>query len=43
MGWKPNYTDFEVLPLVVQANGQDPELFEIPADLTTSLEIIHPQ
>jgi nitric oxide synthase oxygenase domain/subunit len=43
MGWKPKYTEFDILPLVLQANGQDPELFEIPSDLTVSLDLTHPK
>ncbi len=43
LGWKPKYTDFDVLPLVLQANGQDPEWFEIPQELVLEVNIIHPK
>ena len=43
LGWKPKYTDFDVLPLVVQANGQDPEWFELPSELILDVDIIHPK
>ena len=43
LGWKPKYTDFDVLPLILQANGQDPEMFELPSDLINEVEIVHPQ
>ncbi|CAF0772283.1 unnamed protein product [Brachionus calyciflorus] len=42
LGWKPKYTDFDILPLVLQANGQDPELFEIPYELVLEVNIQHP-
>ncbi|XP_055513563.1 nitric oxide synthase 2b, inducible [Leucoraja erinacea] len=42
MGWTPRYGRFDVLPLVLQANGQDPELFEIPPEVTLEVEIEHP-
>lgn len=28
---------------MLQANGQDPEMFEIPAELAVSLDLTHPQ
>jgi nitric oxide synthase oxygenase domain/subunit len=43
LGWTPKYTDFDVLPLILQANGQDPEMFELPSDLIREVEIIHPK
>ena len=43
LGWKPKYTDYDVLPLVLQAYGQDPEWFELPADLVLEIKITHPK
>ncbi|CAI9615926.1 unnamed protein product [Staurois parvus] len=43
LGWKPRYERFEILPLVLQANGEDPELFEIPKDLICEVIIEHPR
>ena len=43
LGWKPKYTEFDILPLVVQANGQDPEMFELPDDLIHEVWITHPK
>nr|DBA34249.1 TPA: hypothetical protein GDO54_001828 [Pyxicephalus adspersus] len=43
LGWKPNYERFEILPLILQANGEDPELFEIPKDLISEVTIEHPR
>ena len=28
---------------VLQANGQDPELFEIPVDLINEVQFVHPK
>ncbi|XP_073523877.1 nitric oxide synthase, inducible [Phyllobates terribilis] len=43
LGWKPKYERFEILPLVLQANGEDPELFELPKDLVSEVVIEHPK
>ncbi|MCJ8740385.1 hypothetical protein PDJAM_G00058320 [Pangasius djambal] len=43
LGWTPKYGSFDVLPLILQANGEDPELFEIPPELILEVEIEHPQ
>lgn len=43
LGWKPKYVEFELLPLVLQANGQDPEWFELPPDLVMELPLVHPK
>nr|3EJ8_A Chain A, Nitric oxide synthase, inducible [Homo sapiens]3EJ8_B Chain B, Nitric oxide synthase, inducible [Homo sapiens]3EJ8_C Chain C, Nitric oxide synthase, inducible [Homo sapiens]3EJ8_D Chain D, Nitric oxide synthase, inducible [Homo sapiens] len=43
LGWKPKYGRFDVLPLVLQANGRDPELFEIPPDLVLEVAMEHPK
>ena len=40
MGWKPKYKEFEVLPLVIQANGQDPDFYEIPPELIYEINIV---
>uniref|UniRef100_W5KSD2 Nitric oxide synthase n=1 Tax=Astyanax mexicanus TaxID=7994 RepID=W5KSD2_ASTMX len=42
LGWKPKYGLFDVLPLVLQADGEDPELFEIPPELILEVEMEHP-
>uniref|UniRef100_A0A673HC33 Nitric oxide synthase n=1 Tax=Sinocyclocheilus rhinocerous TaxID=307959 RepID=A0A673HC33_9TELE len=42
-GWKAPKGRFDVLPLLLQANGNDPELFEIPDDLVLEVPIIHPK
>lgn len=43
LGWKAPKGRFDVLPLLLQANGNDPELFEIPEDLVLEVPIIHPK
>ncbi|XP_078067325.1 nitric oxide synthase 1-like [Mustelus asterias] len=42
LGWKPDRRRFTVLPLVLQVNGEDPELFEIPPELILEVPIQHP-
>uniref|UniRef100_A0A667ZH76 Nitric oxide synthase 1 n=1 Tax=Myripristis murdjan TaxID=586833 RepID=A0A667ZH76_9TELE len=42
-GWKAPKGRFDVLPLLLQANGNDPELFEIPEDLILEVPITHPK
>ncbi|XP_030075624.1 nitric oxide synthase 1 [Microcaecilia unicolor] len=42
-GWKAPRGRFDVLPLVLQAGGNDPELFEIPPELILEVPIRHPK
>ncbi|XP_036382379.1 nitric oxide synthase, brain isoform X1 [Megalops cyprinoides] len=42
-GWKAPRGRFDVLPLLLQAHGNDPELFEIPDDLILEVPITHPK
>ncbi|NXV83388.1 NOS2 protein, partial [Atlantisia rogersi] len=43
LGWKPKYGRFDVVPLVLQANGQDPEIFEIPPEIVLEVPMEHPR
>ncbi|XP_039576696.1 nitric oxide synthase, inducible [Passer montanus] len=43
LGWKPKYGRFDVLPLVLQANGQDPEIFELPPEIVLQVPMEHPK
>lgn len=43
LGWKPRYGRFDVLPLILQADGQDPEVFEIPPNLVLEVTMEHPK
>uniref|UniRef100_A0A8D8YWA0 Nitric oxide synthase n=2 Tax=Cacopsylla melanoneura TaxID=428564 RepID=A0A8D8YWA0_9HEMI len=42
LGWKGKGTQFDILPLVLSANGHDPEYFDIPQELVWEVEIEHP-
>ncbi|RNA17686.1 Nitric oxide brain [Brachionus plicatilis] len=42
LGWKAKHGEFDVLPLVLQANGLDPEWFDIPPELILEVNIVHP-
>ena len=43
--WTPpkERTEFDVLPLVLQANGGDPEMFDIPPEIVIEVQISHPE
>ncbi|XP_059004997.1 nitric oxide synthase, inducible isoform X2 [Mustela lutreola] len=43
LGWEPKYGRFDVVPLVLQADGRDPEFFEIPPDLVLEVPMEHPR
>ncbi|XP_061880300.1 nitric oxide synthase, brain [Entelurus aequoreus] len=43
LGWKAPKGRFDHLPLLLQANGNDPELFELPEDLILEVPITHPK
>jgi len=43
MGWKGEMTPFDILPLVVEAGGRPPELFDIPEHLVMEVAIEHPE
>ncbi|KAK3612606.1 hypothetical protein CHS0354_042115 [Potamilus streckersoni] len=43
LGWRGKNGKFDILPLVLQANGHDPELFEIPPNLVLEVNLKHPK
>ena len=43
LGWEGKGGNFDVLPLVLQAHGEDPEMFEIPPEIVLEVEIKHPK
>jgi len=43
LGWKGAGTQFDVLPLILQASGGKPELFEIPKEYVMEVGIKHPK
>lgn len=42
LGWKGKGGRFDILPLILQANGGPPEFFEIPDNLVLQVNIKHP-
>lgn len=42
LGWKGKGTPFDVLPLVISAGGDKPEIFPIPQELVMEVPITHP-
>ncbi|CAK1556071.1 unnamed protein product [Leptosia nina] len=42
LGWRPPRTPWDVLPLVLSADGRDPEYFEIPREIVMEVHIEHP-
>ncbi|WP_433595736.1 nitric oxide synthase oxygenase [Lysinibacillus xylanilyticus] len=43
LGWQGEGTAFDVLPLVVQMDGREPQLFPIPAEYVLQVPIRHPE
>jgi len=46
LGWRPpdnKFGRFDILPLVLQANGKDPEFFIIPEELVMEVHLTHPE
>lgn len=42
LGWKGKGTEFDILPLVVSANGHDPDYFDYPPELILEVPLSHP-
>ena len=42
LGWEPDGTDFDLLPLVVEFPGEEPRLFPLPEDCRHETLIRHP-
>ena len=42
LGWKGRGTEFDVLPVVFQFEGKNPEFFDIPSELVNEVSITHP-
>lgn len=43
LGWKSKRTKWDVLPLVLSAPDEDPQLFPIPEELVLRVKISHPR
>uniref|UniRef100_A0A8D0GIK6 Nitric oxide synthase 3 n=1 Tax=Sphenodon punctatus TaxID=8508 RepID=A0A8D0GIK6_SPHPU len=41
-GWAPPYGRFDVLPLLLQAADEGPEIFPLPPELVLEVSIVHP-
>ena len=42
-GWQGAGTDYDVLPLMIQVDDREPQLFTIPPQLVAEVELEHPQ
>jgi nitric oxide synthase oxygenase domain/subunit len=43
LGWKSKRTKHDILPLLLSANGADPELFVIPPEIVMEVQLTHPE
>ncbi|MGG4147030.1 nitric oxide synthase oxygenase [Paenibacillus algorifonticola] len=43
LGWKGAGTRFDVLPLVIQKQGEEPKLYELPEGLALEIPLSHPE
>ncbi|KAH8412332.1 hypothetical protein KR009_001346 [Drosophila setifemur] len=43
LGWKGKGTEWDILPLVVSANGHDPDYFDYPPELILEVPLNHPK
>jgi nitric-oxide synthase len=43
LGWQPAGTDFDLLPLVIEGPGEEPQFFELPQDCRQEIRLTHPQ
>lgn len=42
LGWKGKGTHWDILPLVLSANGHDPDYFDLPSELVIEVPLSHP-
>lgn len=43
LGWKGTGGRWDILPLVLSANGHDPEYFDIPREMILEVPLMHPE
>ncbi|MCU7728895.1 nitric oxide synthase oxygenase [Actinoplanes sp. KI2] len=43
MGWQPSGGPYDLLPLVIEASGRRPELFEVPREIVLEVPLAHPE
>ncbi|WP_110927881.1 nitric oxide synthase oxygenase [Bacillus massiliglaciei] len=42
-GWKPKFNAFDVLPLLIEVDGGQPAIFDIPQELIKEVHMEHPE
>jgi len=42
LGWRGKGTRWDLLPLVLSANGHDPDYFDLPRELVLEVSLVHP-
>lgn len=42
LGWNGEGTKWDLLPLILSANGHDPDYFDIPRELVLEVSLVHP-
>ncbi|MBD8068014.1 nitric oxide synthase oxygenase [Bacillus sp. PS06] len=43
LGWERDGTDYDILPIVIEIDGQAPKLFQLPTEIISEVDIVHPQ
>nr|XP_018899118.1 PREDICTED: nitric oxide synthase, salivary gland isoform X3 [Bemisia tabaci] len=43
LGWKGKRCNWDILPLVLSANGHDPDYFDLPPELVLNVPLTHPK
>ena len=45
LGWKPpkKKTNYDLLPIIIQLPGKDPQWFQLPKELVLEVDLIHPE
>lgn len=43
LGWKGSGGKWDILPLVLSANGHDPDYFDIPKEYIIEVPLTHPE
>lgn len=43
LGWKANFGEFDVLPIVIQLHDYKPVLFDLPKDIIPEVKLEHPR
>ena len=43
LGWKGNGKKWDILPIVLSADGEDPEWFDLPKEYAMEVKFTHPE